>query len=151
MVKPYFNYDARRFYFLGNRIARRCTADNYRRRIRFDELHHASHVVTVGNVFLLRAVSAISATVHSSAAADCPQQRAPGSDERRRRAFVQLASDLDPVCVVCCVFCCGAEDLQMAVSGAAKNRSQVPANVLSLIRLLSWVVNILRPFSQPRS
>ena len=67
---------------------------------RFPRFYHAADVVAVGNVLLVRTFSASSATVHQSSATNRPQRSAASVDERRRGAFVQLASDYSAACLV---------------------------------------------------
>ncbi len=100
-----------RLYFLRHRIARRRATNDDRRRIGPDELHHASNVVAVRHVLLVRTISSSAATVHQSTAADGAEQCAPGVDERRRGADVQLDPNQHSACVVCCEFYHCTEDL----------------------------------------
>ena len=111
MADTYFGDSVGRLYFFGPRIARGCAADNDRRSVGLDELHHAANVVAVRHFLLVRAVSPGAATVYSSPPADRSQQRAAVSNERRRVAVVQLDSDQYSACVVPCQFRCRAEDL----------------------------------------
>src|SRR5687767_6445600 len=116
MVESDFHHHAWRFYLFRAWTARRCSTNDDRRSFGSDELHHASDVVAVGNVLLVRTVSASPATVHQGPAAHCTQLHAPLSNERRRTTLGKLDPNNHNACLVCCQFCCCIEDLQVAMN-----------------------------------
>src|SRR5688572_30931643 len=128
MAESDFHHRAWRLYVFRTRIARGCSTDDDRRSVGPDELHHASDVVTVRNVLLLRTVSASAATVHQGAAAHRAQLHAPLGNERRRTTLVKLDPDQRDACLVCGQFCCCTEDLQVAMSltGLKKRKKIFP-------------------------
>src|SRR5687768_10647285 len=111
MAESYFDYRARRFHFFRYRIARGGATNDDRRSVGLDELHHAADVAVVRHVLLIRTISSSAATVHPGFASDCPEQRAPISDERRRGAFVELDSARCVACLVSRQFRCRTENL----------------------------------------
>ena len=113
-----FDHRARWLHFFRHRIARGCSADDDRRRVGLDELHHAADVVAFGHVLLVGTISTNPATVHPGAAVNRTQQRAPRIDERRRDAVVQLDSDRHTAGVVRSQFRGCVEDFPVAISDA---------------------------------
>ena|SRR5687768_668941 len=128
MVESDFHHHAWRFYVFRARTARRCSTDDDRRSLGSDEFHHASDVVAVGNVLLVRTVSASPATVHQSPAAHRAKLHASLGNERRRTTLVKLDPDNHNACMVCGQFCCCIEDLQVAMN-PVKSAKNLSANV----------------------
>ena len=86
-------------------------ADDYRRRVGTDELHHASDVVAFRDVLLVRTFPASLSTVHQGVAIDGTKYTTAIGDERRYAALVQLDQCCDIAFLAAYQFFGGAEDL----------------------------------------